>query len=74
MGDIVTKFADGFTGILEPIANGLKTGFSNLLYVDPNAEVKVLSDVAEVGLIIGGMALAVGLVMGIFHFVRRLKG
>ena len=74
MEGIVQKFASGFTGILEPLAPGLKNGFSNLVYVDPTAEVKVLSDVAEVGLIVGGMALAVGIVMGIFHLVRRIKG
>lgn len=74
MNNIVTKFAEGFTGMLKPLAEGLKTGFSSLIYVDPTAEVKVLSDVAEVGLVIGGIALACGIVMGIFHFVRSLKG
>lgn len=74
MGSIVTKFAEGFTGMLQPLAEGIKTGFSNLIYVDPAAEVKVLSDVAEVGLVIGGMALAAGIIMGIFHLVRKLKG
>lgn len=74
MDSIVTKFASGFTGILQPLANGLKTGFSNLIYVDPAADTKVLSDIAEVGLIVGGMALAVGIMMGIFHLVRHIKG
>ena len=74
MGNIVTKFTEGFTGMLQPLADGLKTGFSHLIYQDPAAEVKVLSDIAEVGLIVGGMALAVGIVMGIFHLVRRIRG
>ena len=74
MGNIVTKFSEGFTGMLEPLANGLKNGFSNLIYQDPTAEVRVLSDIAEVGLIVGGMALAIGIVMGIFHLVRRIRG
>ena len=74
MEGIVQKFTSGFTGMLEPLADGLKNGFSHLIYVDPSAEVKALSDVAEVGLIVGGMALAVGIVMGIFHFVRHIKG
>ena len=73
MGNIVSKFAEGFTGMLEPLANGLKNGFSHLLYQDPSAEVKVLSDVAEVGLIVGGMGLAIGIVIGIFHLVRRIR-
>lgn len=74
MGNIVTKFGEGFSGIISPLAEGIKNGFSNLLYQDPTAEVKVLSDVAEVGLIVGGMALAIGLVMGIFHLVRKIRG
>ena len=74
MDSIVTKFASGFTGMIQPLATGIKTGFSNLLYVDPAAEVKVLSDVAEVGLVMGGIALAVGLVMGVFHLIRKLRG
>ena len=73
MGEIVKNFTDGFTGMLEPLAQGIKNGFSHLIYVDPSAEVRVLSDVAQVGLIVGGMALATGLVIGIFHLVRNLR-
>ena len=74
MDSIVTKFGNGFKGIIAPLAEGIKNGFSNLIYVDPTAEVKVLSDVAEVGLIVGGACLAVGLVFGMFHLVRGLMG
>lgn len=72
MGDIVTKFGNGFKDIISPLAEGIKNGFSHLIYVDPTAEVKVLSDVAEVGLIVGGAGLAVGLIFGMFHLVRCL--
>ena len=74
MGNIVTKFAEGFTGIIEPLAEGIKTGFTNLIYQDPAAATPVLSDVAQVGLVVGGMALAIGLIMGVFHFIRRIRG
>ena len=74
MDSIVTKFTSGFTGMIQPLATGIKTGFSNLLYVYPAAEVKVLSDVAEFGLVLGGIGLAVGFVMGVFHLIRKLRG
>ena len=74
MNSIITAFGQGFTGVIEHLTTGIKTGFSNLLYVDPAAEVKVLSDAAEVGLLLGGVALAVGFVFGVFHFIRKLRG
>ena len=74
MGSIVQHIADGFTGIIEPLAQGIKTGFSHLIYADPSAAEPVLSDVAQVGLVVGGVGLAIGLVMGIFAFIRHLRG
>lgn len=74
MGDIVTTFASGFTGIITPLSTGIKTGFTNLIYVDPAAADPVLSAPAQVGLIVGGMAFAVSLVVGIFHAIRKLRG
>ena len=74
MESIVTKFGTGFKDIVSPLTEGIKTGFSNLIYVDPAAEVKVLSDLAEVGLIVGGACAAIGLIFGMFHLVRKLMG
>lgn len=72
MGDIIKHIGDGFTGLIEPLANGIKTGFSHLIYADPSAAEPVLSDVAQVGLVVGGAGLAIGIVMGIFAFIRHL--
>lgn len=74
MGQIVTSFTEGFTGMFEPLAQGIKTGFSHLIYADPAAAEPVLSDVAQVGLTLGGIGLAIGLVMGVFAFIRHLRG
>ena len=74
MGQIVSAFASGFTGIIDPITTAIKTGFSNLLYADPTVAEPVLSDVAQVGLVLGGMGVCVGLVMGIFAFIKHLRG
>ena len=72
--DLIKKFGEGFEEMIEPLTGAIKTGFSNLIYVDPNAQVKVLSDVAEVGVIVGGAMLAVGFVFGIFKLARHLMG
>ena len=74
MNEIVQHITDGFTGMIQPLAEGIKTGFTYLLYQDPTAEVKALSDVAQVGLVVGGIALAVGLVFGVFKMIRCLRG
>lgn len=74
MDSIVSTFSKGFTGIIGDLAKGIKDGFTALLYVDPMAENPVLSAPAQVGLVIGGIALAVGLITGIFGFIRRLRG
>jgi len=72
VSDIITNFTDGFTSMIEPFANGIKTGFTHLLYADPAAEVKVLSDIAQVGLIVGGAACAIGFIYGLFRLVKGL--
>ena len=74
MNEIVTSFTSGFTGMIQPLAEGIKSGFTALIYQDPAAEVKALSDVAQVGLVVGGIALAVGLVFGVFKMIRHLRG
>ncbi|MBQ9099695.1 MAG: hypothetical protein IJY50_09750 [Clostridia bacterium] len=74
MGDIVKQIGDGFTGIIEPMTQGIKTAFSHLIYADPAAAEPVLSDIAKVGLTVGGIGLAIGLVMGIFAFIKHLRG
>ena len=72
MGDLIQAFGDGFTGMLEPMATGIKTGFTHLIYQDPAAESRVLSDLAQVGMLIGGAACAIGLIFGMFRMVRNL--
>ena len=72
MGELITHFGEGFTGMIEPLANGIKTGFTHLLYQDPAAEVLVLSDLAQVGMIIAGAGFSIGLIVGCAALVRNL--
>lgn len=71
MGDIVTKIFSGFTETITNLASGIKSAFLNILYEDPAASSKVLSSVAEFGLVFMGISLAIGLVYGA---VRLVKG
>ena len=66
----VTKIFSGFTETIKGLSGGIKDAFTNVIYVDPAASEKVMSDVAEFGFIAGGVTLAIGVVWGTFRFIR----
>ncbi len=70
MSDIVSKIFSGFTDTITNLASGIKSAFVNILYEDPSASSKVLSSVAEFGLVFMGISLAIGLVYGAIRLVR----
>ena len=74
MGDMVTTIFSTFTEVIEGLGNGIKTAFTTILWQDPEASTKVLSDPVKFALVCGGIALASGLVMGAFRFARNRKG
>ncbi len=71
MADIVSKIFTGFTTTITNLASGIKTAFLNILYEDPEASTKVLSSVAEFGLVFLGISMAIGLVYGAIRMVRN---
>lgn len=71
MADIVSKIFTGFTTTITNLASGIKTAFLNILYENPDAETKVLSSVAEFGLVFLGISMAIGLVYGAIRMVRN---
>ena len=71
MGDIVSKIFTGFTETITNFASGVKNAFMNILYENPEAETKVLSSVAEFGLVFIGISLAIGLCYGALRLIRR---
>ncbi len=71
MTDIVTKIFSGFSTTITSFAKGIKDAFLNILYEDPTAETKVLSSVAEFGLVFLGISLAIGLVYTATRLIRR---
>lgn len=71
MGDIVTKIFSSFTDTISNLAQGIKSAFENILYVDPLAETKVLSSVAEFGFVMLGISMAIGLVYTAVRLIKR---
>lgn len=68
---IVDAIFSPLEGVVEGITKGLSTGFENLLWQDPTAEVKVLSDLAQFGLVFLGVGIVTGLVYLGFRLLRR---
>lgn len=71
MGDIVTKIFNGFSTTITNMASGIKSAFLNILYEDPTAETKVLSGLAEFGLVFLGISMAIGLCYTAISLIKR---
>ena len=61
----------GITGIIAPIVEGIKTGFLELIYVDPNVESPVLSAIAYFLFAMLGLSVGVGLVWLVMSLFKR---
>lgn len=68
MSELITLLFQSFTTVITGLAGGIKEAASNLIYVDPDAETKVLSDVVQFIFIIAGLSIA----MTVFYMVFRL--
>lgn len=68
MSELITLLFESFTTVVTGLAGGIKDAAANLIYVDPNAETKVLSDVVQFIFIIAGLSIA----MTVFYMVFRL--
>lgn len=71
MGEIVTTIFSSFTDVIGFMSDGIKTAFMNILYADPNAAEKVISDPVKFFMVLLGMGMAGGLVFGAFKLIRR---
>lgn len=70
MGEMVGHIFSSFTEVIGGLAGGIKTAFTTLIYEDPQAAEKVLSAPVQFSLIMGGVALAGGLVFGGWKWLR----
>jgi hypothetical protein len=68
---IVDAIFSPLEGVVEGMTKGITTAFEHLLWQDPAAEVKVLSDVAQFGLVFLGVGIVTGLVYLGFKLLRR---
>lgn len=70
MGSMITEIFESFTTVIPALAKGLKDAFMELLYVDPEASTKVVSDPIKFLLVFGGVALAMGVFWKVFGLIR----
>ena len=73
MGDMVSTIFTSFNDVITNLAGGIKNAFVQILYQDPDAAEKVISDPVKFALIFAGVALASGMVMGAFKWIRNRK-
>lgn len=71
MAELINQIFTGFTDAIKGIASGLKNAFEQIIYVDPSATEKVLSDFAKFSFIMLGLSLAFSVV---FLIVRKIRG
>ena len=71
MGEMVGLIFESFNEVITNLAGGVKNAFMQILYADPDAAEKVISDPVKFALIFSGVALASGLVMGAFRWLRH---
>ena len=70
MGELITTMFSTFSETTTGLATGIKDMFMNLIYVDANASVKVISDFAKFGFVIAGLSMACGLGYVIIRKIR----
>jgi hypothetical protein len=71
MSELLSEIWTSFTTTIGGLANGIKEAFLNIIYVDPDATTRVVSDVAKFGFVMLGLSMAIGLVYGAFKMIRR---
>lgn len=70
MGDIVSTIFGSVNEVIDGFVEGIRTAFTNLIWEDPDATEKVLSDFAQFGLVFLGISIAVGIAYTIIRMVR----
>lgn len=71
MSDLFSELFSAFGDTISGLANGIKDAFLNIIYVDPDATTRQISDLAKFGFLMLGLSMAIGLVYGAFRLIRR---
>ena len=70
MSELITAIFSTFTVVIQGLATGLKTAFSQLLYVDPAAEHPVFSPMVLFIFTLAGLGLATGILYKMFGLIK----
>lgn len=70
MSELLSLLFESFTIVITGLAGGIKDAASNLIYVDPAAEQKVLSDVIQFIFVIAGLSIAMTVFFMVFRLIR----
>lgn len=74
MSELITELFSSFTTVIEGLASGIKSAFTNLLYVNPAAENPQFSPIVLFIFTMAGLGLATGILYKIFGLIRARKG
>lgn len=70
MSELITAIFTTFTSVIQGLSSGLKTAFSQLLYVDPAAENPVFSPMVLFIFTLAGFGLATGILYKMFGLIK----
>lgn len=74
MSELVKELFSSFTEVITGLSNGIKTSFTNLIYVDPAASDPQFSPIVLFVFTMAGIGLATGILYKIFSMIRARKG
>lgn len=74
MSELIQEIFTSFTTVIDGLSGGLKSSFSNLLYVDPAATDPQFSPLVLFIFTMAGLALASGILYKIFGMIKARKG
>lgn len=70
MSELLSLLFQSFTTVVTGLAGGIKDAASELIYVDPAASTKTLSDVIQFIFIIAGLSIAMTVFFMVFRLIR----
>ena len=73
MGDIVQTIFTSVGDVITGIVGAIKDAATELIYQDPAAAEKELSDVFQFGLVFVGINIAIGIAFTVFRMIRNRR-
>ena len=74
MSDLIEQLFASFSTVIEGLAEGIKSAFTRLLYVDYGVSDAQFSPIAQFIFVMAGVGLATGILYKIFGMIRARKG